>query len=1048
MNKLKKYNDHVWMNQPEVFELNRMNKRTFGFSYENREKAVQADPYASDRVQLLNGLWKFRLVDRPSERIPNFYAPDFDRSDWDEIEVPSNWQMKGYDYPQYTNVTYPWVGNEEVIAPNAPVEYNPVGSYVRHFDLPKTFNKEAVHISFQGVESAFYLYLNGEFVGYCEDSFTNSDFDLTPYVREKDNVIAVEVFRWCDASWLEDQDFWRLSGIFRDVVLYSHSTVSIDDLKVRTNFGETLEAAILEVDMTFYEGAKKGFQLSLWLDEELIDTYVQEHEQEHEQEQRYQVLRQISVQKPRLWSAEDPQLYLLVIEVKNERGEVMEYRSVKVGFREFRIVGNLMQINRKPILFLGVNRHEFHPVDGRAISYETMREDVILMKKNNINALRTSHYPNHPFMYDLCDEFGLYVIDETNLETHGTWSYQLTQKHQESAIPGNHEMWTEAVVDRADSMVRRDYNHPCIVIWSLGNESYGGSNFVRMAEHVRSLDDSRPVHYEGTFHYRAYDHASDIESQMYTKPYDLELYAKKNQEKPIILCEYAHAMGNSVGNLYKYTDLFHQYPHLQGGFIWDFVDQSILTKSEDGVPYYAYGGDFGDSPNDNFFCGNGLVLADRSVTPKLEETKKCYQVYEVNALDLLEGRFCIVNHQLFTTPRDILIRYEITRNAEVIASGTIDTVVEPLSESEVKIDYEDGLLAELGEVYLTFSFVLKEDTNYAPAGHEVAFSQFQLPTVPYLSSELLDLALASIELPEEDYPYLIIEEDEAETKLLITGNQFRMEFSKDSGWIIAYEQNGENMILEPILPCFYRPLTDNDLGSRIAEVSGCWKEVPQNLQLETMEYIMLDVQEEAEIQVQTVHRIFINDKITSSFIHLKYQIDAKGEIRTSMKVELGNDVPAPMAFGMYFVLPTDFDKLSWFGRGPHPTYVDRKRSGRINYYQSSVIEQWENYIRPQECGNKCDVKFFELMSSTVPYGLIVKADQAFEVNALPYSPYEISDYSHPHLLPEITKTYVRINGYQMGVGGDDSWGAKTHEEYRLYAGHTYAVDFIFSFRKN
>ncbi|MBN2221558.1 MAG: DUF4981 domain-containing protein [Vallitaleaceae bacterium] len=1047
MDTLKKYQEDVWKNQPEIFEINRMKKKTFGFSYENREKAIQADPFDSERVMLLNGLWKFQMVNKPSDRIKDFYLEEFDDSDWNEIQVPSNWQMKGYDYPQYTNRIYPWEGNEVVIAPNAPVEYNPVGTYRRVFDLPSNFLQQGVHISFQGVESAFYLYVNGEFVGYCEDSFTNSDFDLSPFVREKNNLIAVEVFRWCDASWLEDQDFWRLSGIFRDVVLYTHPELAIEDLRVKTVFPESLEQANLEIEMTFYEEAKSGFQLTFWLDEDRLDSYIHKEDVSAKKE-GISVRRSIPISKPRLWSAEDPQLYLLVIEVKNATGEVVEYRSVKVGFREFRLEKNQMLINRKPILFLGVNRHEFHPIDGRAISYETMREDIILMKQHNINALRTSHYPNHPFLYDLCDEFGLYVIDETNLETHGTWSYELTQKHQEAAIPGNHDIWTAAVVDRADSMVKRDFNHPSIIIWSLGNESYGGSNFLAMADHIRSLDDTRLIHYEGTFHYREYDRASDIESQMYTKPHDLENYAKRHVEKPIILCEYAHAMGNSVGNLYKYTDLFHRYAHIQGGFIWDFVDQSILTKTEDGIPFYAYGGDFGDQPNDNFFCGNGLVLADRSITPKLLETKKCYQVYEVEALNLLEGRFKILNHQLFTSTREVVIRYEITRNALLVESGMIEEEVAPSSEKEIVIDYQDRLLDELGEVYITISFALKEDTNYAKAGYELAFSQFQLPTSPYHSSDLLDMAHSTIEVVEEEYPYLIIEEDESEKNYLITANQYRMEFSKDSGFMTRYEQNGENMLLEPLMPCFFRPYTDNDLGNRIGEESGVWADVPKNLQLENIEYLMLDVQEEAMIQIQTVHRIFMEDKISSSMIYTSYQMDAKGEVKVSMKVELSKEVPAPMAYGLLFTLPTDFEQMSWFGRGPHSTYVDRKRSAKIQLHQGNVMDQWENYIRPQECGNKCDVKFLEILNPNGPYSFIVKADQAFEANALPYSPYEVSNYSHPHLLPEISKTYVRINGYQMGVGGDDSWGAKTHEEYRLYSGHLYCVDFIFSFRKS
>ncbi len=565
-----------------------MKSKNFSVSYDDKASALGFKPYESARVKLLNGIWKFKLVDRPADRIKGFYAMEYDNASWDDIKVPAHWQTEGYDYPQYTNRVYPWVGNEEVEEGVAPVEYNPVGAYVTTFDLPEGFDGQPVYISFQGVESAFYLYINGDCIGYSEDSFTNADFDLTPYLKEKDNKLAVEVFRWSDASWLEDQDFWRVSGFFRDVFLYTTRDTALDEFNILTDLSDDFQEATLKISgiVTKY-GIEEDEMVSLKAtlydgDAVAAEMVIMDSQQMKQTDDGEAFAFEASevISAPKLWSAEEPNLYTLLFELTDSEGKVIEVRSQKVGFRKFEIKGNIMYINGKRILLLGANRHEFHPEKGRAIGMEEMVTDVRLMKRNNINAVRTSHYPNHPFFYDLCDEYGLYVIDETNLETHGSWDYNDTQQFQPAAVPGSKPEWTANVIDRANSMVKRDFNHPSIIIWSLGNESYGGSNFIAMKDHIKALDTTRVIHYEGTFHDRDFEDATEIESHMYTKPVFLEQYAKYNPQKPILLCEYSHAMGNSCGNLYKYTDLFRQYDVLQGGFIWDWIDQALIKKKK------------------------------------------------------------------------------------------------------------------------------------------------------------------------------------------------------------------------------------------------------------------------------------------------------------------------------------------------------------------------------------------------------------------------------------------------------------------------------------
>ena len=574
-----------WNNNPEIFQVNRLKAHSTLMPYETVEEALKGDRNNSTFIKSLNGDWKFSFAENPEQRNTDFYKEDYDCSDWDEIKVPGHWQLQGYDYPQYTNVIYPWVKTEDIKPPFAPEKYNPVGSYVKTFTLPSQWEDNPVYISFKGVESAFYLWVNGDFVGYSEDSFTPADFDITPYLKEGENKLAVEVYRWCDASWLEDQDFWRLSGIFRDVFLYSTPQLHIYDFKVNTDLDEDYKDSdlVINANVINYDGEYKG---KLLVEGQLYDKEGNpilnqpiSMEAEMGDDKSIDLQGKAFVENPLKWSAEHPNLYTLVLSLKDEDGNLLETESCRVGFRKFEIKDNLMLINGKRIVFKGVNRHEFHPDKGRAIDREDMLADIILMKSYNINAVRTSHYPNDELWYDLCDEHGLYVIDENNLETHGTWCMGQTE---DEIIPASKPEWTDALIDRCNSMYQRDKNHPSVLIWSLGNEAWGGDNFIEMHKFFKDNDPLRIVQYEGIVHARKWEAASDVESQMYSKVGTLEHYANSNPKKPFILCEYSHSMGNSTGNLKKYCDLFDKYPVLQGGFIWDWIDQALTATLPDG----------------------------------------------------------------------------------------------------------------------------------------------------------------------------------------------------------------------------------------------------------------------------------------------------------------------------------------------------------------------------------------------------------------------------------------------------------------------------------
>jgi beta-galactosidase len=1013
-----------WNNNPEVFQINRLEAHASLMPFHTIDEAFQGDTYKSKNYISLNGSWKFSFAENPDKRIKNFYEKDYDCSNWEEIKVPGHWQLQGYDYPQYTNKLYPWHGKENIKPPFAPTEYNPVGSYVRSFTIPENFEGRPVYISFQGVESAFYVWVNGNFVGYSEDTFSPKEFDITPYLIEGENKLAVEVYRWCDASWLEDQDFWRLSGIFRDVYLLSTPEAHIYDFSVVTNLHDNYVNADLLLKIKIINYDKKVEECitleAILYDSNKAEVFNENINIEVDVKDKEEIKLQASkfVENPLKWSAEHPNLYTLVLVLRDSKGVVLETVSTKIGFRKFELKDGLMKINGERIVFRGVNRHEFNCKYGRAISYEDMLYDVKLMKKFNINAVRTSHYPNNTKWYELCDEYGLYVIDETNLETHGMW--ELGHYKPEEILPGSHPEWTAAVIDRCNSMVERDKNHPSIVIWSLGNEAWGGENFIKMHDFIKEKDPTRLVHYEGLFHHRATEAASDIESQMYTKPRDVEAYALSNPQKPFILCEYSHSMGNSNGNLFKYWDLFRKYPILQGGFIWDWIDQAILTKTEDGRDYLAYGGDFGEIPNDGNFCGNGIIFADRTLTPKIFEVKKCYESVRVKAKDLKKGEFEVTNEFLFTNLNEYELLWNIEKNGIKISEGNSRIDVGALSSETIKLDYElprDCLAEE--EYVLNLGFALKEDTLWAERGHEIAFEQFQLPVEVKAEENFVE------------YPKLKLKNEDEMIK--ISGQHYELCFNKALGEIVSYKLEDIELLKQPIQPNFWRASVDNDRGNNLQERSATWKEAGKNKKIES-----LDV-ESCENKV-TINAKFILPTINPSQCILTYEVYGDGQIKISQNLIPSKDLPEIPEIGMRFVVEESFENLTWYGNGPHENYWDRKESAKLGIYRGKVEEQFVPYIRPQECGNKTEVRWAQLTNNQ-GIGIMIKGEPTVELNVLEYSSEELENNDHPYKLPQSDKVVIRVNYKQMGVGGDDTWGARTHEEFTLYANKSYSYSF-------
>ncbi|MGG5461258.1 glycoside hydrolase family 2 TIM barrel-domain containing protein [Clostridium sp. B9] len=1013
-----------WANNPEKFHDNREEAHATLMPFNTVEEALNNPNYSdyenSSNYMTLNGEWKFNIVDTYDKDIKDFYKSDFDDSSWDTIPVPSSWQLHGYDQPRYNDTAYPWEYQENLPEPpNVPTDYNPIGYYKKTFTMPEGWDGREVFISFQGVESAYYLYVNGEYVGYSEDSFTGHDFNIGEYLKDGENEISVKVHRWSDGSWLESQDMIKLSGIFRDVFLYSTPKVHMRDYTLVTDLDESYINSDLNVDVNVSNygiEAEGEYKLKGYLYDDnnnLVDETLKEFSLKEMGEETVVSLNS-TIENPKKWSAESPNLYTYVIALEDSNGEVIETISNRVGFRKVEVKNNQVCVNGKPISFKGVNRHEFLPESARTLTTESMIEDIKLMKQHNINSVRSSHYPNDPRWYDLCDEYGLYVMDEANLETHGRLD----------EIPQSKPEWTDAVIDRQKSMLERSKNETSIIMWSLGNESSGGENFKIAAKWIKENDPTRLLHYEPD------RTLGDVYSRMYRSIEEMESYAKDpNNTKPYIQCEYAHGMGNSIGNLQKYWDVFDKYDNMQGGYIWDWVDQSILMKDEEtGEEYFSYGGDWGDHEfTDGNFCANGLVSADRTVQPELQEVKKVYQEIEIKDVDVLNGKVNIINEQLFTNIDKYKGNWELRADDKVIQSGDLNVSVNPLESKEITIPFEKPEPEKGVEYWLNISFELKEDESWAKKGHVVAKQQFKLP----FNNE----AEKGIDL--SNMPSILVENDQDEIE--IKGKGFKISFDKENGALDSYEieadGNEVELIEEPMKPNYWRAPNDNDKGFGAEEEFGTWRYAGENAKVEN-----IDVVEIGESAV----KISVDFKVPTEFnskLNIEYLVYGNGEVVVNNTLNVPKELSSIPEIGMMLQLPKDFENVTWYGRGPEENYIDRQTGYDVGVYSKKVDDFFFPYMEPSETGNRTDTRWVTLTDAS-GVGLMASGIPTIEFNALHYTPEELSSGKrHPHELEKEENIVLRLNHRQMGVGGDNSWGAKPHDEFMNESGKTYNYSF-------
>jgi beta-galactosidase len=986
----------------------------------------------------LNGKWKFNWVKRPVDRPIDFYKMEYDTSEWKNLSVPSNWQLEGYGIPIYLNWQYPKSVDMSNI-PRIDPEYNPVSSYRTDFTIPQDWREREVFIHFEGVDSAFYIWINGKKVGYSQGSMTPAEFNITNFIQEGTNILAVEVYRWSDASYLEDQDMWRLSGIYRDVFLFSTPRLHIRDFFVYCDFDRDYKDAILKLKVKIHNYDKKDFEgnrleVKLFddsLNEVYMENLLRSNELKIEGLNEIEVYMQTEIENPNKWTAETPNLYEIVLILKDSKNNVIEVECCKFGFRKVQIKDSRFYINGTPIIFKGIDRHEHDPDHGRTLSYETMVEEIRILKQYNINAVRTSHYPDHPKWYDLCDLYGIYIIDECNLESHGL----------RMVLPKDKPEWTDAVVDRMVSMVERDKNHPSVVMWSLGNEAGSGENFKLMKDAALGIDSIRPIHYEGDWTLEI----SDVFSLMYPTIENLEKLGKLEEirrfgkifkpeiykEKPIILCEYEFSVGNSTGNLQEYMDIFEKYDNIIGGFIWDFADKALKKVDEKGKKFWAYGGDFGDDPNDKNFVCSGIFQPDMKPKPAALEVKKVYQNIAVSAVDLLTGKLKIQNKFDFINLNFIDLIWEFTANGEIIQQGILSKLdLEPKEEQEIQIPFKVPNLEPNSEYHLMIKAILAKNTLWAEKNHIIAWEQF---LIPYKVSQSSYIDLNSTKE---------LKLNESEAYVVIEGRDFNLTISKKSGGLQSFKFRNKELISKPLVPNFWRILTDTDLcfelasRARIKKKKFYWKTATNKFAVQNITLNQLEP-----------HIVYIEIQSTipkeKELYKTKYTIYGNGEIMVENEFIPSRDL---FKFGMQMEIPINYENITWFGRGPHENYSDRKTSAAVGFYSMSIENFKQDYVRPQENGNRCDVRWIEFTDKN-GLGLFIKGSPLLSVSAWPYTMKDLEKASHINELPTREIITINIDYKQKGLGTGLTQNSLVHDEptlkkYQLLGNEKYNYKFI------
>jgi beta-galactosidase len=1024
-------------NNPAVIGRNKEPGHATSVPYADEAEALTGNPEASSYFRSLNGDWQFSYAPNPASAPEQFFEPGFETDKWDTIPVPSNWEMKGYGKPIYINWGYPFPQDgiprtdpqmaKDWPLPPIPEDDGPVGCYRRTFSVPKSWDGRQVFVLFEGVDSAFHLWVNGREVGYSQGSRLPAEFNITPYVHSGENILAARVYRYCDGSYLEDQDYWRLSGIYRDVYLWAAPNVHVRDFFVRTELDEAYQDGMLRVRVKVRNCGSEdvtGCLLEARLLEAQSERPVGESATAVSVKAKGEVsldLEQVIV-SPKKWSAEAPNLYTLLIALKDDAGNLLEVERCSAGFRQIEIKNGQILVNGVPVTFKGVNRHEHDPDTGHALTVESMIDDIRLMKQFNFNAVRTSHYPNDPRWYDLCDEYGLYIIDEANVETHATLGKL-----------SNDPCWAAAFVERGARMVERDKNHPCVVMWSLGNESGSGPNHAAMAGWIHEYDPTRPVHYEGATgwggHYAGPGDAPyvDVVSVMYPSIDKIvELAQTPGEARPLIMCEYAHAMGNSCGNLREYWNAIEANERLQGGFIWDWVDQGIRQVAEDGEVWFAYGGDFGDNPNDGPYCINGIVFPDRRIQPAMWECKKVMQPVKVTPVDLLTGKVRVTNAYHFSDLSGLDIAWKLTANGELLQSGTLERLDAPPGESVIVcVPFEQPELRPGAEYWLTLSFSLAQETSWAKKGHEVAWEQFR---VPFAVPELPALLASDTDMPE-------VALEDAGQVVTVRGPEFELVFDKLAGTISSWQYRGQGLVRRGPLFNAWRAPTDNDRGaSWTLELAKEWYKAGLDRLGHAVKDVAVTRIAPQAIGIVAHSRVSALDRAGGFDCTYTYTICGSGDVLLKIQVLPSRNLPPLPRVGLQMVLPGGYGTFTWYGRGPHESYVDRKEGAQVGVYSGTVDEQYVPYVVPQENGNKTDVRWAAL-TDDVGSGLLVAGaaeDQEgpalIEVSVHHFRTEDLASAKHTYELERRDDITLDLDYRQAGLGGA-SCGPPTLPQY-------------------
>ena len=1012
-----------WEN-PAMFNQNREAPHATMISYADEITALGSDKSVSPNYMSLDGIWKFNWVKSPDERPFWFFKDDYDIRDWVETEVPSNWQMKGYDVPIYVNIGYPFKMNPPFIHH----DWNPVGSYKRSFRVPSDWKEKEVFLHFGAVSSAFYVWVNEQLVGYSQDSKVPAEFNITKYLKKGENSVAVEVYRWSDGSYLEDQDFWRLSGIQRSVFLHARPRTFISDF-----------FAVGDLENNYTDGKLK-LDVSITGTGDATGDYVVEASLFENDLKIYTESKNISLAGNKAsagfikdfpgvkrWSAEAPELYSLIISLKDNFGNTLESVSAKVGFRKVEIINSQLLVNGVAIYLKGTNLHEHHDVTGHVIDEATILKDIRVMKSNNINAVRTSHYPQQELWYEMCDKYGLYLVDEADIESHGIG-------YDKDVTLADKPEWAAAHLDRMQRMVERDKNHPSVIIWSMGNEAGDGHNFLNGYKWIKGRDVTRPVQYErAEQNTNTTERHTDIFCPMYARIGQIEAYAKDpKNDRPLILCEYAHAMGNSTGNLQDYWDIIERYPKLQGAFVWDWVDQGILETDENGEKYWTYGGDYGEEgiPSDGNFCINGLTWPDRSAKPGLSEVKKVYQYVGFEPVDIKTGLIKITNKYDFTNLSAFSFGWEVVSDGKVVQSGKLTfTDFKPKQDTVVAIPLSEIEPAPGAEYFLNIRVSRSDVWNYVPEDHVYASAQFMIPVE------------GKPVIPARD-ELAVLQTNTVDKKLEVSGSDLKVVFDLEKGRMESFAFRGKELLKKGPEPDFWRPPTDNDYGYGMDRRLGVWKKAGEKT---TVRKASISQPEMGKVVVTFEYDIPGNNGEKIAGYVSTYTILGSADIIIRNQFsKVSESIPEIPRMGMQMQLPEEFMNLKWLGRGPHENYADRKSSADVGLYESTVDDQYVPYIRPQENGYKTDTRWLTLTDDSGE-GILISGNPLICFAALKNvhddfeSPGRLSQYrkdaksanTHTNDVKPLELVNLNVDLGQMGVGGDDSWGAMIHTQYRL-----------------